>query len=251
MSSASSPLDQETRRWLSPGEMEMSRGGSGLASAYLMFTAAEVMLGVPPKREGSWYCTQRTLVSGFAEVRLATSGSSQGVTPASAGSTICEAVTLNVCCCAAGVELRKVWSGGVVAASLVQVLEFLVPISSTRSLPVGVVCRSQLEASCSVLQLARPTSTSLALPLTVRVTAEAASGASAAARARDRRIARHSIARYRPAAWPTAAACHAAGALTKCQGGSGARRTACQHDRGREARRSAPRWWRRPCAGCR
>src|SRR4051794_11411863 len=109
MSSASSPLDQPTRRWPSPGETERLRGGSGGASAYLMFTERKVTVGVPPKRLGSWSWTQRTLTSGFAEVRVVTSGASQGAgTPASpAGSTICEAVTVNDCVCAAGVGLRK------------------------------------------------------------------------------------------------------------------------------------------------
>src|SRR5690242_10683621 len=107
MSSASSPFDQETRRWLSPGEMEKLRGGSGLASANLMFTEAEVTVGVPPKRPGIWSCTQSTLVSGFAEVRLLTSGSSQGATPPS-DRTICDALTVNDCVCAVGGLLKKV-----------------------------------------------------------------------------------------------------------------------------------------------
>src|SRR4051794_25159381 len=158
MSSASSPLDQEMRRWLSPGEMEKLRGGSGLASANFTLTAAEVMLGVPPKTEGSWYCTQSTLVTGFAEVRLLTSVSSQGDTAPASGeaSTICDALTVIDCVCVAGGWLKKDWSGGLILSLLVQVLELLVPMSRTRSvpLPAGVVCRSQLATSCRVLQLA-------------------------------------------------------------------------------------------------
>jgi len=48
------------------------------------------------------------------------------------------------------------------------------PIKRTRSVPVGVVCRSQLATSCRLLQSLAPIRSSWLTPLTVSVMALAA-----------------------------------------------------------------------------
>jgi len=83
----------------------MSIGGKGGASAYFTFTEAVDTL-LP---EVSEYCTQSMLVSGFADERLATSGSSQGWTPASdEESTMACAETVVDSVCAVGGRSRNV-----------------------------------------------------------------------------------------------------------------------------------------------
>src|SRR5437762_12655205 len=94
-------------------------GGKGGASAYFTFTDAVVTL-LPPNTELSEYCRQSMLVSGFADERLVTSGSSQGWTPASdVDKTMSDAESVAKSVCAAGFASgRKVRSGAVVALVL-------------------------------------------------------------------------------------------------------------------------------------
>src|SRR5712664_38033 len=203
MISASSPFAQEILRCPSPAATLTSMGGKGGASAYFTFTdAVETLL--PPNTELSEYCRQSLLVSGFADERLVTSGSSQGWTPASdVDRTMSDAERVAKSFCAVGVASRKVRSGGVVALVLLHApLPLRAPIKRIRSVPVGVVSRFHLAISCRLLQSLAPIRPSWLSPLTVSVTARAARGVSAASRANAMRMSRAVIARKGPAREP-------------------------------------------------
>src|SRR3954471_11697380 len=109
MVSAGSPGDQLILRWESPGVIRMLSGGNGGAIANLIGTDAVVRLEFP-RVEFEISCTQRVLLSGFAEERPATSGSSQPCTPASA-------VESTIRC--AGMVMESTWAGGGVSSRIV------------------------------------------------------------------------------------------------------------------------------------
>src|SRR5262249_12161179 len=163
---------QEILRCESPGETSMPTGDLGGARAY--FTPTESVVTAPPvTMVETMYCAHTVLLSGLAELRETSEGSSQGGTPPSGvSSVIVEAGTVAVSICWVGVSSTKVWSGLAGALELVhELLPLAVPSSRTRSAPVGVVPMSQRAINWSVLQLALPTLMSWWTPFRVSVIA--------------------------------------------------------------------------------